>query len=45
MLAILKRLRANTMGVVLNEMDNSNRGYYYYGDYRKGYPHSTEQNS
>ncbi|HEY7210505.1 MAG TPA: polysaccharide biosynthesis tyrosine autokinase [Bryobacteraceae bacterium] len=38
-LATLKRLRATTIGLVLNEVDkNSTHGYYYYhGDYRKYY--------
>jgi Mrp family chromosome partitioning ATPase len=43
-LATLKRLRANTIGLVLNEVDkNSTHGYYYYGDYRKYYARSAEQ--
>jgi polysaccharide biosynthesis transport protein len=45
-LATLKRLRANTIGLVLNEVDkNSTHGYYYYGDYRKYYSETAEQNS
>lgn len=45
-LATLKRLRANTIGLVLNEVDkNSTHGYYYYGDYRKYYSQPVEQNS
>lgn len=45
-LATLKRLRANTIGLVLNEVDkNSTHGYYYYGDYRKYYSQPAEQNS
>jgi capsular exopolysaccharide synthesis family protein len=44
-LATLKRLRANTIGLVLNEVDkNSTHGYYYYGDYRKYYSETAEQN-
>jgi succinoglycan biosynthesis transport protein ExoP len=44
-LATLKRLRANTIGLVLNEVDkNSTHGYYYYGEYRKYYARSAEQN-
>ncbi len=45
-LATLKRLRATTIGLVLNEVDkNSTHGYYYYGDYRKYYSQNMEQNS
>ncbi len=45
-LATLKRLRANTIGLVLNEVDkNSTHGYYYYGDYRKYYSQPAEQSS
>ncbi len=45
-LATLKRLRANTVGLVLNEVDkNSTHGYYYYGDYRKYYSQTLEQNT
>ena len=45
-LATLKRLRANTIGLVLNEVDkNSTHGYYYHGDYRKYYSETAEQNS
>ena len=37
-LATLRRLRANILGIVLNEVDKSNtQGYYYYADYRKYY--------
>lgn len=37
-LATLNRLRANVIGLVLNEMDkHSTKGYYYYGDYKKYY--------
>lgn len=37
-LATLKRLRANIVGLVLNEVDKSStNGYYYYSDYRKYY--------
>ena len=44
-LATLKRLRANTLGLVLNEVDkNSTHGYYYYGEYRKYYSQPAEQN-
>jgi polysaccharide biosynthesis transport protein len=43
-LATLNRLRANTIGLVLNEVDkNSTHGYYYYGDYRKYYAQTAEQ--
>jgi succinoglycan biosynthesis transport protein ExoP len=44
-LATLEQLRANTIGLVLNEVDkNSTHGYYYYhGDYRKYYSQATEQ--
>lgn len=43
-LATLKRLRANTIGLVLNEVDkNSTHGYYYYGEYRKYYSQAVEQ--
>ena len=43
-LATLKRLRANALGLVLNEVDkNSTHGYYYYGDYRKYYSEPAEQ--
>ncbi|HLH01915.1 MAG TPA: polysaccharide biosynthesis tyrosine autokinase [Bryobacteraceae bacterium] len=46
-LATLKRLRANVIGLVLNEVDkNSTGGYYYYhGDYRKYYSQAPEQAS
>ena len=45
-LATLKRLRANSIGLVLNEVDkHSTHGYYYYGDYRKYYSESTEQDA
>ena len=37
-LATLKRLRANVIGLVLNEVDKgSTNDYYYYSDYRKYY--------
>lgn len=37
-LATLRRLRAHTVGLVLNEVDrNNSHGYYYYADYRKYY--------
>jgi succinoglycan biosynthesis transport protein ExoP len=37
-LATLGRLRANVIGLVLNEVDkNTTNGYYYYNDYRKYY--------
>jgi succinoglycan biosynthesis transport protein ExoP len=37
-LATLKRLRANVIGLVLNEVDKSSTNdYYYYSDYRKYY--------
>jgi polysaccharide biosynthesis transport protein len=37
-LATLKRLRANVIGLVLNEVDKSNtHGYYHYSDYRNYY--------
>jgi succinoglycan biosynthesis transport protein ExoP len=37
-LATLKRLRANVIGLVLNEVDRGNTNdYYYYSDYRKYY--------
>jgi polysaccharide biosynthesis transport protein len=40
-LAILRRLRANVIGLVLNEVDkNNSQGYYYYTDYRKYYSES-----
>jgi capsular exopolysaccharide synthesis family protein len=43
-LATLKRLRANTIGLVLNEVDkNSTHGYYYYNDYRKYYSEAVEE--
>jgi capsular exopolysaccharide synthesis family protein len=42
-LATLKQLRANVIGLVLNEVDkNSTNGYYFYGNYRKYYA-STER--
>ena len=45
-LATLKRLRANTIGLVLNEVDkNSTHGYYYYGDYRKYYSQAAEHHT
>ncbi len=40
-LATLNRLRANVIGLVLNEVDkHSTHGYYYYNDYRKYYAES-----
>ena len=40
-LATLNRLRANVIGLVLNEVDKNNtHGYYYYNDYRKYYAES-----
>jgi polysaccharide biosynthesis transport protein len=40
-LATLRRLRANVIGLVLNEVDKHNsQGYYYYTDYRKYYAES-----
>ena len=45
-LATLKRLRANSIGLVLNEVDkNSTHGYYYYGNYRKYYAQASEQDA
>ena len=42
-LATLRRLRANTIGLVLNEVDKrSSNGYSYYGDYRKYYAQQAE---
>ncbi len=39
-LATLRRLRANVIGLVLNEVDrNNSQGYYYYTDYRRYYAH------
>ncbi|MBV9613756.1 MAG: polysaccharide biosynthesis tyrosine autokinase [Acidobacteriaceae bacterium] len=45
-LAILNRLRANVIGLVLNEVDkNNSHGYYYhYSDYRKYYADSAQKN-
>lgn len=43
-LATLNRLRANVIGLVLNEVDKHNaHGYYYYSDYRKYYAESARQ--
>jgi succinoglycan biosynthesis transport protein ExoP len=40
-LATLNRLRANVIGLVLNEVDkHSTHGYYYYNDYQKYYAES-----
>ena len=40
-LATLRRLRANILGLVLNEVDkNNSQGYYYYTDYRRYYAES-----
>jgi Mrp family chromosome partitioning ATPase len=38
-LGALKRIRANVIGVVLNQVkqDTTSDGYYYYGYYRPGY--------
>ncbi len=45
-LATLKRLRANVIGLVLNQVDkNTSHGYYYYTDYRKYYAENASQNS
>lgn len=44
-LATLARVRANTIGLVLNEVDkNSTNGYYYYGNYQKYYARAAGQN-
>jgi succinoglycan biosynthesis transport protein ExoP len=44
-LATLKRLRANVIGLVLNEVDRgSTNGYYYYSDYRKYYSNPEQLN-
>lgn len=42
-LATLKRLRSNSIGLVLNEVDRNSTHGYYYGDYRKYYSESLEQ--
>jgi len=43
-LATLKRLRANVVGLVLNEVTKTNaNGYYYYNDYRKYYAEATDR--
>lgn len=43
-LATLKRLRANVVGLVLNEVTKGNaNGYYYYNDYRKYYADATDR--
>jgi capsular exopolysaccharide synthesis family protein len=43
-LATLKRLRANIIGLVLNEVDRgSTDDYYYYSDYRKYYSSNPER--
>ncbi len=44
-LATLQRLRAHTIGLVLNEVDKNSTHGYYYGDYRKYYSQTAEQNS
>ncbi len=45
-LATLKRLRVNVIGLVLNQVDkNTSHGYYYYTDYRKYYAENPSQNS
>jgi polysaccharide biosynthesis transport protein len=42
-LATLKRLRANVIGLVLNEVDKDNaHGYYHYSDYRSYYASAPE---
>lgn len=43
-LATLKRLRANTLGLVLNEVDKNSTHGYHYGYYRKYYSEPAEQN-
>jgi polysaccharide biosynthesis transport protein len=44
-LAMLNRLRANVIGLVLNEVDKNNtHGYYYYSDYRKYYAETARRN-
>ena len=44
-LATLDRLRVNTIGLVLNEVDkNSAHGYYYYNDYRRYHTAPVERN-
>jgi Mrp family chromosome partitioning ATPase len=43
-LATLKRLRANVVGLVLNEVTKGNaNGYYYYNDYRKYYAEANDR--
>jgi succinoglycan biosynthesis transport protein ExoP len=43
-LATLKRLRANVVGLVLNEVTKSNaNGYYYYNDYRRYYAEAPDR--
>ena len=43
-LATLKRLRANVIGLVLNEVDKGNaHGYYHYSDYRGYYASGPER--
>ena len=43
-LATLNRLRANVVGLVLNEVDrNSAHGYYYHNDYRGYYTESSDR--
>jgi capsular exopolysaccharide synthesis family protein len=43
-LATLKRLRANVVGLVLNEVTKGNaNGYYYYNDYRKYYAEASDR--
>ena len=43
-LATLKRLRANVVGLVLNEVNKTNaNGLYYYNDYRKYYAEATDR--
>jgi capsular exopolysaccharide synthesis family protein len=44
-LATLKRLRVDVLGLVLNQVDKSStQGYYYYTDYRKYYAENSSQN-
>jgi succinoglycan biosynthesis transport protein ExoP len=45
-LATLKRLRTNVIGLVLNEVNkDTSSSYYYYGYYRKYYSAAEAQNS
>ena len=44
-LAILQRLRANTLGIVLNEVRrDTSENYYYYAAYAKSYGAAKERN-